>query len=455
MRKPASTLPALMSWLALPVLALAAPSDDFARQWPLALQAPDQGAYRATLQEDVYRQAWSPELADVVVVDAGGALVPSSLFGPDQPLAHPRREQPVPWFPLPVANVSLDTDLSTISEIGRDGSLRQLRVRAGDAPAQEYVIDLSGVPEPVVALVLDWQPGQAPFERRFGVAASDDMKDWSMIATDARLIDLSNQGQRLVERRVVFPSPARARYLRLMPRRGEAPLQLSGVSVQLPPRPADVPWQWQELSGTRVEDAGVAGFEYTLQGRFPMQLADVGLPGNSSHQWRLYSRESERLPWRPAASVWLAFNVVVDAAESRSNPQPLHRALRNRYWRLVPTTVVQAPPVLRLGYRPEVIVFIAQGQAPYALLAGSARASRETAPLPQLVDAVRQQRGPDWQPSTARLQAGQALAGEDALQPPPRERDWKGWLLWALLVGGAALVGWFAISLLKGARKPG
>lgn len=455
MSKPAPNLPALLLGLALPVLAWAAPSDDFARQWPLALEAPDQGAYRVTLQADVYQQAWSPELADVVVIDASGATVPSSLFGPHQPLAHPRREQPVPWFPLPVANVSLDTDLSTISEIGSDGSLRQVRVRAGNAQAQEYVIDLSAVGEQVVALVLDWQPGQAPFERRFGVAASDDLKDWSMIATDARLIDLSNQGQRLVERRVVFPSPARARYLRLMPRRGEAPLQLSGVSVQLPPRPADVPWQWQELSGTRVEDAGVAGFEYILQGRFPIQLADVSVPGNSSHQWRLFSRESERLPWRPAASPWLAFNVVVDAADSRSDPQPLHRPLRNRYWRLVPSSAVTAPPVLRLGYRPEVIVFIAQGQAPYALLAGSARARREAAPLPQLVDAVRQQRGPDWQPASAQLQGGQVLAGEDALQPAPRQRDWKGWLLWTLLVGAAALVGWFAMSLIKGARKPG
>ena len=43
----------------------------------------------------------------------------------------------------------------------------------------------------------------------------------------------------------------------------------------------------------------------------------------------------------------------------------------------------------------------------------------------------------------------QALAGAAALTPAPVERDWKAWLLWALLVGGALIVAGFAFSLLK------
>ena len=106
-------------------------------------------------------------------------------------------------------------------------------------------------------------------------------------------------------------------------------------------------------------------------------------------------------------------------------------------------------PMLRLGYRPEVVVFLAQGKAPYALVAGSARARRADAPLPQLVDALRTQRGQDWQPADATLGPMQALAGNAALTPAPVERDWKAWLLWALLVGGALIVAGFAFSLLK------
>ena len=138
------------------------------------------------------------------------------------------------------------------------------------------------------------------------------------------------------------------------------------------------------------------------------------------------------------------------ATASRSPPQPLDGLNRDRYWRLLPKQSIQGEaPVLKLGYRPEVVVFLAQGQAPYALVAGSARAQRADAPLPQLVEALRAQRGASWQPATATLGAGVALAGEQALVPAPVERDWKAWLLWALLIGGALIVVGFAFSLLK------
>lgn len=447
---PASKMAALL--VLLPMLALAAPRDDFARQWPLVLAAPDEGAYRVTLEDGVYRQVQSPQMQDLVVVNADGVAVPASLFGPEQPLAQLPREIEVPWFPLSLENSSLDRDISTISEIASDGSLRRVQMRKAGGDASEYVIDLSHVPEPVSALLVDWAPGQAPFERRFGIAASDDLKDWSMIAIDVRLLDLQNSGQRLVEHRMALPTPTRARYLRLMPRRGEPALQLSAVRAQLPPQAAGIAWQWQSLTGSKVVEQGVTGFEYELQGRFPVQRADLLLPGNHSSQWMLSSRDTPDAPWRAASSTWLAYQVAGGDAGSRSPPQSLRGALRDRYWRLVPASAVTGDaPTLKLGYRPEVIVFLAEGAAPHALLAGSGRATRAPAALPALVDALRQQRGQDWQPAAATLGEPQILAGDSALTPAEVDPDWKAWLLWALLVGGALIVAGFAISLL---RKP-
>lgn len=69
-----------------------------------------------------------------------------------------------------------------------------------------------------------------------------------------------------------------------------------------------------------------------------------------------------------------------------------------------------------------------------------------------MLAALRQERGAQWQPATARIAgAAQPLAGEAALQPAAVPRDWKRWLLWALLVGGAVVVGGFAVSLLRSA----
>ncbi|WP_341273026.1 DUF3999 family protein [Xanthomonas oryzae] len=71
-----------------------------------------------------------------------------------------------------------------------------------------------------------------------------------------------------------------------------------------------------------------------------------------------------------------------------------------------------------------------------------------------LVDAVlqalRRERGAQWQPAQAHVVAqAQPLAGEAALQPAATPRDCKRWLLWGILVGGALLVGGFALGLLR------
>ncbi|AUI92567.1 hypothetical protein BVV10_17340 [Xanthomonas oryzae pv. oryzae] len=71
-----------------------------------------------------------------------------------------------------------------------------------------------------------------------------------------------------------------------------------------------------------------------------------------------------------------------------------------------------------------------------------------------LVDAVlqalRRERGAQWQPAQAYVAAqAQPLAGEAALQPAATPRDCKRWLLRGILVGGALLVGGFALGLLR------
>ena len=76
---------------------------------------------------------------------------------------------------------------------------------------------------------------------------------------------------------------------------------------------------------------------------------------------------------------------------------------------------------------------------------------RRQTPESNHIDAIRTQRGAQWEPATAALGPSIELAGAAALTPPPAERDWKAWLLWGVLLAGAALVAGFAVSLL---RKP-
>ena len=58
------------------------------------------------------------------------------------------------------------------------------------------------------------------------------------------------------------------------------------------------------------------------------------------------------------------------------------------------------------------------------------------------------------QPPLATLGARTTLKGDAALVAAVVEkpRDWKTWLLWAVLVGAAALIGGLALSLLKAGK---
>ncbi|MET0894207.1 MAG: DUF3999 domain-containing protein [Pseudoxanthomonas sp.] len=441
-----------LAWLALlPLAAFAGVREDYARQWPLGLSNAEAGAYRVVLDRSVYAHLQSPAVKDLVVVNVEGAAVSASLFDAEQPLARAVPSVEVPWFALPGGGDAQSRDVASISEIAADGSLRRVVMTgAGTASGSgtDYLIDTSRLRQPVQALQVSWAAGQEPFDRAYRVEASDDLKNWRTVQEEGRLVDLQNNGARILNDRLEVGG-VQARYLRLLALQKEAPLALAGVRAEFAAA-ATPDWQWEEISGKRViEKDGSAAFVYEINGRFPFEQADVVLPGNSSNEWVLKSRDSEDVGWQPAAGQWMAFQLQGNS--SRSAPHPLHRLNRDHFWQLTSETAADgAAPTLRLGYRPEVLVFLAQGQPPYALLAGSARAARADAPLAQLVDALRAQRGQHWQPATATLGKEESLAdARTALTPAPVERDWKAWLLWALLVGGALIVAGFAFSLLK------
>jgi len=460
MSKPVIACAALLgALLAAGAAPAGAPAQDYARQWPLQLGQADAGAYRVVLGPAVYRSAADHHLADLEVFNAQGQAVPAAVLSPAQPAAQPPPTLELPWFPLPpAASAPPATDLHLLAERAEDGSIRRLQLgtRAAEAVprAGHWLVDASRTREPLRALRLEWQaPGQ-PLEIAYRVEGSDDLRRWRTLSPGTTLLDLERDGQRLRQARIELDG--QARYLRLLPVRAGPGPQLEQVLAELPPPPAQPHWEWEEVRGRRRSEGGREYFEFTSPGRFPVERVDLGLDGNAALEWSLHSREHEEASWTWRGGPWMAFHVAgAEGGGDRSPPQALRGVVRDRYWRLTPGSPLNgAEPVLRLGYRPEVVVFLAQGEAPYALAAGSARARRANAPIPGLLDALRKQHGAQWQPAPAWLaEQAQELAGEAALRPQ-RELDWKNGLLWALLVGGALLVGLLGLSLLRSRPDP-
>lgn len=447
---------ALVLCCAVAGLAVAAVDEEYAWQWTLSPQVADSGAYRVALDTAVYTAMQSRGLQDLDVVNAGGDTVPASILPAQSPALLGGERLALPWFPLPSGPRDLGNDISLQVQRDADGSVRRVETRlSGTRVAQErgteaWLVDASGVEGGIAALWLEWEPAGQPLDVAYRVEGSDDLRDWRVLQPRAPLVDLVRGEQRLQQRRV--PLQGRARYLRLLPSDGSGALRLTAVSAELPPSRADIAWQWQDLAGRVASERGVQHYEYTLDGRFPIERVDLGLSGNSAGEWTLYSRDDAALPWTRRAGPWVSFQVGSDARVDRSPPQALDGPVRDRYWKLSGSSAATQPPQLRLGWQPELLVFVAQGQPPFRLVAGSARATRAPAPVPQLLEAIRRQRGDAWQPATASLGARQPLAGERALQAGTTPEDWKAWLLWILLVGGALLVAGFAITLLRGGR---
>lgn len=447
----------LMVLCLLPVLAAAqAPtSAPYAKRWPLTLSSEQAGAYRVVLDREVYTTTAWPDLRDIDVLDAQGRPVAAALFGPEQPTALPARRIVVPWFPLPALQQDPSVPSRVSAQFGENGRIVRIEadggVTAASGPARAFLVDLSGIRDTPEALEFTWDAG-TPRESRYRVEGSQDLQAWEVVQDRVTLVELQRGPQRLL--RDEAPIRGGLRYIRFVPLDASPALPIREVRVRLQAVHPRQDVQWSELQGRRVSEQGVDGYTYESDGRYPVALADLAMDDYTVAEWTLESRDSTDAPWRLRAGPWVAYRVAGEQP-SASPAQPLSSGpARDRYWRLRNTGALpERAPTLRLGYRPEVVVFLAQGTPPYALVAGSASARRAAVPMPALVDSLRRDRGEDWQPAPAYLSPSTVLAGDAALVAPPTPRDWKTWLLWGLLIAGAALVAAFAFSLLR-SRPP-
>lgn len=416
--------------------------DSWRHAWPVIVEEPA-AAYGLVLTPEVYRSLHTPTLADLQVVDARGPAVPTLVRPAPAPAAGEGFRR-VPWFPLPPPP-SDATHWELIGETDAQGRLRRIESRGGGADARgagAALVDLGAVDGPVSALTLSWG-ATTPVDSLYRVEGSDDLETWRTLLARGRLLDITHDGERLVRRRLELGNTA-VRYLRLRPLPGQPAVALTGVEAVTPQPGEDTMTRWEALEGRRVADGE---FHYRLEERPPISLADVTSESPYATRWRLESREEGDAEWRGRTPAWTGYRLVDEAGELRSPPQALLATRRDRHWRLL-TDASRAgpPPTLRLGYTPERVVFLAEGVAPWRLVAGSARAVRQQDAVAPMLDSLRRRQGQGWEPASARLGERETLAGEAALTPP---RDWTLWLLWGVLVAGTLMVGGLALRLLR------
>lgn len=450
-------LPIALAVLALPAVAQEAA---FAERWPLSLEREESGVYRVTLDRQVYETAIDPGLRDVAIIDADARLLPSTLVATPSLDATQAATINLPWFPIPPEPAATGAQRwRVVTRTGPDARLQHVETEVLDAgtPAPEptdLLVDASQADAGLAWIELDWAPQSEPVDARFVLEHSDDLDTWHTGA-EIRLIGLANQGMRIDRRRIELPHPSRARYLRLRHVGGERPLQITAVRGQPAPAVSPPNLDWVALQGRLVEEGDRAHVVYESPGRFPVTAVQVLPPANSVQRWWLESREREDGRWRTHDNGTVAYRLRDERGESLSPAIALQAPSRHTQWRLRSAGSIDAVPEIRLGYTPETLVFLARGEPPYSLVAGSARSHRSDAPMDDVLGAQRQRYGGDWVASEARLGASTPMAGATALEPATEPRRYSHWVMWATLVLGSLLVAWLAFGLLQGRTRPG
>ena len=202
--------------------------------------------------------------------------------------------------------------------------------------------------------------------------ASDDLRQWTTLASGVSVLRLAAGGERLEQLRIEFPA-RKVKYLRLTwPGRG-TPLELAGVAVEPGETIVDAPRQWHEVPGAAVKDKP-GEFEFDLGGQLPVDRLRVALPQpNTVAVIEVLARATPADPWRPVTRTTV-FRLNREGEELKS-PDIAIGGAADRYW------LVKVDPrgggigggqlALGAGWVPHRLVFAARGAAPFQLAYGS------------------------------------------------------------------------------------
>lgn len=466
-------------------------------QAPVALQGGGP-FYRLVLPNAIHARSAFEDLRDLRVRNAAGRPVPFAWLDAEADTVAPRMaSRHAPMFAVPVSARSDTTgaDASTLGlKLRPDGSvaLGMLPSARSAAPAvTDWVIDATQVDGALVQVRFELDPAARGLFT-FALEGSDDLRQWRPLGGDEQLVRLLQAGQSL-ERLAVEIDHVRTRYLRLRWRDPARAPRLTGVwldSVQEAEPVAALTWSpeigpascsvdhcdYPVPRGLPVESVRIALADPNTLAAVQILTVPTAAPRSPRPPPRnaLYVLRHGR-PHRPADPTQalalvdtVVYRLAQPGGEARSGAIALdgstHTTLRLRSDGGIAALGATAPR-LSFGARPRTIVFLAQGQPPFALswnAAGDPMPRGLAGPL-ALTSLIP---GHRWGETIAVDSASVALpalavpigvpvgvpvgASSAALaDATPAGR--KAWL-WAALGGGLLLLGAMASSLLRGLK---
>ena len=418
---------------------------DFGARAPIGIAAQD-ALQRIVLPYEVYRHARA-DLGDVRIFNAKGDAVPMAFAGEAEPVRELPPGQSLPLFPVtaPVQPSGLPGGIR-IREA--DGTIISI-ARGQAAPPKgtrvsAWYVDATSMREPLRALEFDWEARPGTQVIHLSIDASDDLRSWSSVASNAALVQLAHGGETLGQRRVEF-SPRRAKYLRVTG--GGDGFELRSLLAFPEERLQGLPLQKHIARAVAGEKPGEFIFDFGA--RLPVESVQL-LPveANTVLSGALAVRDNDKSPWRSVSRISV-YRLSRTGEEFVSPPTSLARTAA-RYWRLQlePGSFGggMMPPELEVRWRPAQVIFVARGEAPFTLAVGKPDARVAVLPVSNFI--------PNYE-RLAELKLPEARIGE--MRVEPERAAWRQWVaaeknrrklvLWTVLAIGVVVLAYMAWRL--------
>ena len=432
-----------------------APTNTYAWHFPLEVE-PGAEFLAAELPLSVYRSVTDSALRDIGVYNASGVAVPRlvSRQMPDTEVFETRL--PLGMVPLYGEVEESDRRLRLLMKLHEAGTTLEFNSSLPDAEAGQVelnavIADLREYEGKLNALEFVWSRESPGFIGRVTIEDSADLASWRSLA-HGTLADLEFQGTHIEQRRIEIGRQPQD-YVRVrwndMPQ-GWKPETLVAVSAGDVPEMAR---EWLELEASETSQDG-RSHVFDLEGYPPVDRLQLVLDGNNTVvRATLEARHNGDSFWQ--ATHHGLFYRVTRAGNEVTAPAAEIAPTRAAQWKVqIVAGQLDAPLRLRLGWKPERLLFLAQGDAPFTLATGRAHDRFDRFPQQRLMGdtAIFDMLQSAGDPGQAHVGARQQGAGGEALVAT-RPFSWKTAAIWAGLIIAVGFVAWLVVSLLREERQ--
>jgi hypothetical protein len=455
--------------------ALAAPGQDRPQDygWSMPVTVPaGAGIVKLALPREVYLHASSASLADVRLFDADGKRLAYAIGAPPAQSATQRTAIPVRIFPVTGAPATGDGLQGIDIRTADDGRLLSVSTRAGatasTAALQALILDLGKQTQDRRIAALRFTPPERTqnYSAQVLLEVSDDLKQWDAIGTTT-LNWLSNSDTQTLANDSIAFAPRAFRYARLSWQEGQ-PLVFASIAAQAvseteaaPPRanivlrgaPGKLAGDWAYATPIAIPADSIA-----LQFKERNVVLPVTLGVYRQNNYVPQRRLSLHRQTRPANGEYFepllttSFYRISEAGKERVSGDLAMPVVQTTQWVLRPesqsTAMPTSAPLLRLGWTPETLVFLAGGKGPYHLVFGKADAQPVAQPLSQVAPGYRDGELQALPIATLGALTARAGASDAAPAPAGTSAPWRLAALWAALLLGVGVLGFFAWRLL-------